>query len=66
MEAQLVAELPEGDWQYEPKWDGFRGFVENDAGEPAVWSRNGRPLLRYFPELAPLGQKLPPPSALDG
>jgi hypothetical protein len=21
MEAELVTELPEGDWQYEPKWD---------------------------------------------
>ena len=66
MEAQLVAELPEGEWQYEPKWDGFRGVVENDDGELAVWSRNGRPLLRYFPELAPLAAKLPPHSALDG
>lgn len=66
MEAQLVDELPVGDWQYEPKWDGFRGVVENDGGELAVWSRNGRPLLRYFPELAPLGEKLPPHSALDG
>ena len=65
-EAQLVPELPEGDWLYEPKWDGFRGVVENDGGELAVWSRNGRPLLRYFPELAPLGGKLPPHSALDG
>ena len=66
MEAQLVPELPVGNWQYEPKWDGFRGVVENDGGELAVWSRNGRPLLRYFPELAPLGAKLPPLSALDG
>jgi len=66
MEAQLVSEIPTGDWQYEPKWDGFRGLVENDGGELAVWSRNGRPLLRYFPELAPLGAKLPPHSALDG
>jgi hypothetical protein len=23
MEAELVNELPEGDWQYEPKWDGL-------------------------------------------
>jgi ATP-dependent DNA ligase len=66
MEAQLVPDIPEGDWLYEPKWDGFRGVVENDGGELAVWSRNGRPLLRYFPELAPLGDKLPPHSALDG
>jgi ATP-dependent DNA ligase len=67
MEAELVRELPEGaGWQYEPKWDGFRGVLENDGGELALWSRNGRPLLRYFPELRPLGALLPPHSALDG
>ena len=67
MEAELVRELPPGDgWQYEPKWDGFRGVLENDGGEPALWSRNARPLLRYFPELRPLGEKLPPHSAIDG
>ena len=47
MEAELVRELPTGEgWQYEPKWDGFRGVLENDGGELALWSRNGRPLLR--------------------
>jgi ATP-dependent DNA ligase len=67
MEAQLVRALPEGDgWQYEPKWDGFRGVLENDGPELALWSRNARPLLRYFPELRPLGELLPPHSALDG
>ncbi len=67
MEAQLVETLPAGDrWRYEPKWDGFRGVLENDGGELALWSRNGRPLLRYFPELRPLGERLPPHSALDG
>ena len=67
MEAELVRELPEGDgWQYEPKWDGFRGVLENVGGELALWSRNERPLLRYFPELRPLGELLPPRSALDG
>jgi ATP-dependent DNA ligase len=67
MEAQLVRSLPEGEeWQYEPKWDGFRGVLENDGGELALWSRNERPLLRYFPELRPLGELLPPHSALDG
>jgi ATP-dependent DNA ligase len=67
MEAELVRELPEGDgWQYEPKWDGFRGVLENAGGELALWSRNERPLLRYFPELRPLGELLPPVSALDG
>jgi ATP-dependent DNA ligase len=67
MEAQLVRSLPEGDeWQYEPKWDGFRGVLENDGDELALWSRNERPLLRYFPELRPLGDLLPEHSALDG
>src|SRR5215210_9009729 len=67
MEAELVSELPEGDgWQFEPKWDGFRGVLENDGGELALWSRKERPLLRYFPELRPLGDLLPPHSALDG
>ena len=67
MEAELVRELPEGDgWQYEPKWDGFRGVLENVGGELALWSRKERPLLRYFPELRPLGELLPPRSALDG
>jgi ATP-dependent DNA ligase len=67
MEAELVAELPSGGgWRYEPKWDGFRGVLENDGGELALWSRNGRPLLRYFPELRPLGDLMPAHSALDG
>ena len=67
MEAELVRELPTQDgWQYEPKWDGFRGLLENTSGELRLWSRNARPLLRYFPELEPLGKLLPPKSALDG
>src|SRR3954463_14473145 len=67
MEAELVSELPEnGAWRYEPKWDGFRGVLKNDNGELGLWSRNGRPLLRYFPELRALGDHLPPHSALDG
>ena len=67
MEAELVRELPVGDgWQYEPKWDGFRGVFENVGKELAMWSRNERPLLRYFPELRPLGELLLPRSALDG
>jgi ATP-dependent DNA ligase len=67
MEAELVDELPLGSgWQYEPKWDGFRGVLENLGGGVRLWSRNARPLLRYFPELAQVGELLPPESALDG
>src|SRR5438105_2094085 len=66
-EALLVDAIPTGpNWWYEPKWDGFRGVLENDGGALGLWSRNGRPLLRYFPELRPLGDLLPPHSALDG
>jgi ATP-dependent DNA ligase len=44
--------LPEGDdWAYEPKYDGFRGIAFVDGDEVFLQSRNGRPLLRYFPEL---------------
>ena len=44
--------LPEGEeWAYEPKYDGFRGLIFVDGDEVFVQSRNGRPLLRYFPEL---------------
>ena len=36
MEAELVRELPTGDeWQYEPKWDGFRGLLENAPASSA-------------------------------
>ena len=67
MEAELVDELPGDDeWQFEPKWDGFRGIAENLDGEFHLWSRNARPLLRYFPELAELGDRLLPRSAVDG
>jgi ATP-dependent DNA ligase len=44
--------LPEGEeWAYEPKWDGFRGLAFVDGDDVYLQSRNGRPLLRYFPEL---------------
>jgi ATP-dependent DNA ligase len=67
MEAELVRELPDGEgWQYEPKWDGFRGLLENTTGELRLWSRNARPLLRYFPELRSLEDVLPASSAIDG
>lgn len=62
-----MRELPAGpEWRYEPKWDGFRGVLENAGGELRLWSRNGRPLLRYFPELLTLEKLLPDRSALDG
>ena len=55
MEALLVDELPTGaEWQYEPKWDGFRCLARRDgAGASSVTlvSKAGKPLERYFPDV---------------
>jgi ATP-dependent DNA ligase len=46
-------ELPAGeDYCYEVKLDGFRCLAFVDGAEIFLQSRNGRPLGRYFPELA--------------
>jgi len=53
MEALPATELPEGpEWQYEPKWDGFRCLAFRDRSQLDLESKSGRPLTRYFPELA--------------
>jgi len=55
MEARLVDELPVGgDWQYEPKWDGFRCLAFRDGAKADLMSKAGKPLTRYFPELVEL------------
>lgn len=52
MEAQLQAQLPEGeDWLYEPKWDGFRCLAFRDGDEVELRSKSGKPLTRYFPDV---------------
>jgi ATP-dependent DNA ligase len=52
MEALLAAELPEGDnWQFEPKWDGFRCLVRRQGDQLDLVSRSGKDLGRYFPEV---------------
>ena len=51
MEAQSVEQLPLGpEWQYEPKWDGFRCLVFRDGDDVYLQSKS-RPLARYFPEV---------------
>jgi ATP-dependent DNA ligase len=50
--AKSAKDLPEGDgWAYERKLDGFRAIVRRDGDLLEVWSRAGKPLDRYFPEL---------------
>lgn len=59
--------MPEGDWLFEPKWDGFRCLVFRDGDEVELGSRNERPLTRYFPELLePLRRALPDRCVVDG
>jgi len=51
--ARPRAKLPEGEgWAYEPKWDGFRTIVFVDGDDVYLQSRNGKPMSRYFPEVA--------------
>jgi ATP-dependent DNA ligase len=53
MEALSVATIPEGkDWQYEPKWDGFRCLIFRDGAKVELQSKSERSLTRYFPEVA--------------
>ena len=60
MEAKLVDSIPNGgDWQYEPKWDGFRGIVFRDRDTVVIQSKAGQPLDRYFPELVDALRKIP-------
>ena len=52
MEALLVDRIPEGEeWQYEPKWDGFRCLAFRDGKRVDLQSKSGQPLGRYFPEV---------------
>lgn len=68
MLAKRVDHLPsEGEWIFEPKWDGFRTLVFRDGGEILIQSRDEKPLNRYFPDLVgPLRAALPERCVLDG
>jgi ATP-dependent DNA ligase len=68
MLAKLADELPpQGEYLYEPKWDGFRAIVFRGTSELFIQSRDLRPFDRYFPELhETLLARLPPGCVLDG
>lgn len=60
MEARSVDEIPTGDeWQYEPKWDGFRCLLARDGKNTRMMSKSGQDLKRYFPEVALAAAALP-------
>ena len=68
MEARSEAALPSGEgWWFEPKWDGFRCIAFRDGGEVLLQAKSGKPLTRYFPEIAALLGALPVKRfAIDG
>jgi ATP-dependent DNA ligase len=60
MEARSVDEIPAGhDWQYEPKWDGFRCIAFRDGEQIHLQSKAGQPLARYFPDIVDALAQLP-------
>jgi ATP-dependent DNA ligase len=66
MEAQTAEDLPTGAWQFEPKWDGFRCLAFKGSKKVALMSKSGKPLTRYFPEVAAALVALPGDWVLDG
>ncbi len=59
MEALSVDEVPSGEqWQYEPKWDGFRCLVFRDGDTIELQSKSGQSLTRYFPDVVAAVRKL--------
>src|SRR5262249_35156807 len=68
MEAQSVDAIPIGpEWQYEPKWDGFRCLVFRDGDKVELQSKSGQSLTRYFPEIvAAVGKLEASALVLDG
>src|SRR5689334_15941328 len=52
MEATSVDDIPVGpEWQYEPKWDGFRCLVFRRGDKVELQPKAGKPLTRYFPDV---------------
>lgn len=52
MEAGTAREIPIGpEWEYEPKWDGFRCLAFRDGDQVDIMSKSGQALARYFPEI---------------
>lgn len=52
MEARTVGDVPRGsNWQYEPKWDGFRCIALRQGDAVELQSKSGKSLSRYFPEV---------------
>jgi len=68
MEAHSVENIPAGpEWQYEPKWDGFRCLAFREGSQVVLQSKSGQSLARYFPDIVASLQLLRPTQfVLDG
>jgi ATP-dependent DNA ligase len=68
MLAKVADQVPQdGDFLFEPKWDGFRAIVFRSADDVYIQSRELRPLDRYFPDLhAVFLDQLPRGVVVDG
>ena len=54
--ARAITKMPRGDVShgtllFEPKWDGYRCVAVRDERGATLWSRQGKELSGYFPEL---------------
>lgn len=60
MEATSVDAIPAGpEWQYEPKWDGFRCLVFRRGETVELQSKAGKALTRYFPDVVKSAKAVP-------
>ncbi|WP_068878206.1 MULTISPECIES: ATP-dependent DNA ligase [unclassified Phenylobacterium] len=60
MEAKLVDEIPrDAGWRFEPKWDGFRCLAYRAGDEVLLKAKSGKPLNRFFPDMAAALAALP-------
>ena len=61
MEARSAESLPNepGEWQFEPKWDGFRCLAFKEGGAVELKGKSGTSLSRFFPEVVATLQDAP-------
>lgn len=70
--ARAINTMPRGDTTpgahlFEPKWDGYRSVAIRDNHGATLWSRQGKELSGYFPELcAAIVSAVPPGCVIDG
>lgn len=68
--ARPVTKMPRarpGTLLYEAKWDGYRALIIRDNDRATLWSRQGKDLSRYLPELLQvLEAPVPPGCVIDG